>query len=290
MKQPEEIRKTYPGLEALSVEELDDLLQEEFLLSDQDGPDTDLIQAILAEIQIKEGTTTPSEEAQASLEAFFADQDQREAAPEEPTVIPFPHKPKKERTHHRKRWLPSVVAAACLVCFLCAPVAHGSTALESMINWKTSTFSIPKGEEPTGAVAVMTDPDYLEMLYTLQLYTDDSILPHWYPDGAKVEYVESYQLDTCLGYSVGLIDGDQRFSIGVELLLDKRYEGNTVYEKNPGSGEVKYTKKGMPYYTMKNVERNVAIWKIGDAECHISGYVSERDIEHMIESIDMGDE
>ena len=85
MKQPEEIRKTYPGLEALSVEELDDLLQEEFLLSDQDGPDTDLIQAILAEIQIKEGTTTPSEEAQASLEAFFADQDQREAAPEEPT-------------------------------------------------------------------------------------------------------------------------------------------------------------------------------------------------------------
>ncbi|MFR6379091.1 MAG: hypothetical protein ACLUNZ_03920 [Evtepia sp.] len=31
MKQPEEIRKTYPGLEALSVEELDDLLQEEFL-------------------------------------------------------------------------------------------------------------------------------------------------------------------------------------------------------------------------------------------------------------------
>lgn len=41
---------------------------------------------------------------------------------------------------------------------------------------------------------------------------------------------------------------------------------------------------------MKNVERNVAIWKIGDAECHISGYVSERDIEHMIESIDMGDE
>ena len=88
MKQPEEIRKTYPGLEALSVEELDDLLQEEFLLSDQDGPDTDLIQAILAEIQIKEGTTTPSEEAQASLEAFFADQAQREAAPEEPN---FPH-------------------------------------------------------------------------------------------------------------------------------------------------------------------------------------------------------
>ena len=66
MKQPEEIRKTYPGLEALSVEELDDLLQEEFLLSDQDGPDTDLIQAILAEIQIKEGTTTPSSQTRTS--------------------------------------------------------------------------------------------------------------------------------------------------------------------------------------------------------------------------------
>ena len=287
MKQPEEIRKTYPGLEALSVEELDDLLQEEFLLSDQDGPDTDLIQAILAEIQIKEGTTTPSEEAQASLEAFFADQDQREAAPEEPTVIPFPHKPKKERTHHRKRWLPSVVAAACLVCFLCAPAAHGSTALESMINWKKSTFVLSHGEGDTPPV--VTDPEYRNILDTVNSRSEVPLLPTWYPEGTEVNYIEDNSNEYVFDCLINFVQGEQEFSMMI-FIFDENSSISSTYEKNPGSGQVKYTKEGMPYYVMQNMDRNVAVWSTKTAEICISGYVSEKDIDRMVESIDVGDE
>lgn len=287
MKQPEEIRKTYPGLEALSVEELDDLLQEEFLLSDQDGPDTDLIQAILAEIQSKEGTTTPSEEAQASLEAFFADQDQREAAPEEPTVIPFPHKPKKERTHHRKRWLPSVVAAACLVCFLCAPVAHGSTALESMINWNKATFVLPGGED--NRLPVVTDPEYLEVLDEVKSRSDVPLLPTWFPEGTELSTVEKNADDELYVCCMFFTKGEQTFALDV-YLYNEDTNITVTHEKNAGSGQVKYTKKGMPYYVMQNVDRNVAVWSTKRADVSISGYVSERDIDRMIESIDVGDE
>ena len=287
MKQPEEIRKTYPGLEALSVEELDDLLQEEFLLSDQDGPDTDLIQAILAEIQIKEGTTTPSEEAQASLEAFFADQDQREAAPEEPTVIPFPHKPKKERTHHRKRWLPSVVAAACLVCFLCAPVAHGSTALESMINWNKATFVLPGGED--NRLPVVTDPEYLEVLDEVKSRSDVPLLPTWFPEGTELSTVEKNADDELYVCCMFFTKGEQTFALDI-YLYNEDTNITVTHEKNAGSGQVKYTKKGMPYYVMQNVDRNVAVWSTKRADVSISGYVSERDIDRMVESIDVGDE
>lgn len=287
MKQPEEICKTYPGLEALSVEELDDLLQEEFLLSDQDGPDTDLIQAILAEIQTKEGTTTPSEEAQASLEAFFADQAQREAAPEEPTVIPFPHKPKKERTHHRKRWLPSVVAAACLVCFLCAPVAHGSTALESMINWKKSTFVLPGGED--NRLPVVTDPEYLEVLDEVKSRSDVPLLPTWFPEGTELSSVEKNVDDELYVCCMFFTKGEQTFALDV-YLYNEDTNITVTHEKNAGSGQVKYTKKGMPYYVMQNVDRNVAVWSTKKSDVSISGYVSERDIDRMIESIDVGDE
>lgn len=287
MKQPEEIRKTYPGLEALSVEELDDLLQEEFLLSDQDGPDTDLIQAILAEIQIKEGTTTPSEEAQASLEAFFADQDQREAAPEEPTVIPFPHKPKKERTHHRKRWLPSVVAAACLVCFLCAPAAHGSTALESMINWNKATFVLPGGED--NRLPVVTDPEYLEVLDEVKSRSDVPLLPTWFPEGTELSTVEKNADDELYVCCMFFTKGEQTFALDV-YLYNEDTNITVTHEKNAGSGQVKYTKKGMPYYVMQNVDRNVAVWSTKRADVSISGYVSERDIDRMVESIDVGDE
>lgn len=287
MKQPEEIRKTYPGLEALSVEELDDLLQEEFLLSDQDGPDTDLIQAILAEIQIKEGTTTPSEEAQASLEAFFADQDQREAAPEEPTVIPFPHKPKKERTHHRKRWLPSVVAAACLVCFLCAPAAHGSTALESMINWNKATFVLPGGED--NRLSVVTDPEYLEVLDEVKSRSDVPLLPTWFPEGTELSTVEKNADDELYVCCMFFTKGEQTFALDV-YLYNEDTNITVTHEKNAGSGQVKYTKKGMPYYVMQNVDRNVAVWSTKRADVSISGYLSEREIDRMVESIDVGDE
>ena len=287
MKQPEEICKTYPGLEALSVEELDDLLQEEFLLSDQDGPDTDLIQAILAEIQSKEGTTTPSEEAQASLEAFFADQAQREAAPEEPTVIPFPHKPKKERTHQRKRWLPSVVAAACLVCFLCAPVAHGSTALESMINWKKSTFVLSHGEGDTPPV--VTDPEYRNILDTVNSRSEVPLLPTWYPEGTEVNYIEDNSNEYVFDCLINFVQGEQEFSMMI-FIFDENSSISSTYEKNPGSGQVKYTKEGMPYYVMQNMDRNVAVWSTKTAEICISGYVSEKDIDRMVESIDVGDE
>lgn len=287
MKQPEEIRKTYPGLEALSVEELDDLLQEEFLLSDQDGPDTDLIQAILAEIQIKEGTTTPSEEAQASLEAFFADQDQREAAPEEPTVIPFPHKPKKERTHHRKRWLPSVVAAACLVCFLCAPAAHGSTALESMINWNKATFVLPGGED--NRLSVVTDSEYLEVLDEVKSRSDVPLLPTWFPEGTELSSVEKNVDDELYVCCMFFTKGEQTFALDV-YLYNEDTNITVTHEKNAGSGQVKYTKKGMPYYVMQNVDRNVAVWSTKRSDVSISGYLSEREIDRMIESIDVGDE
>lgn len=287
MKQPEEICKTYPGLEALSVEELDDLLQEEFLLSDQDGPDTDLIQAILAEIQTKEGTTTPSEEAQASLEAFFADQAQREAAPEEPTVIPFPHKPKKERTHHRKRWLPSVVAAACLVCFLCAPVAHGSTALESMINWNKATFVLPGGED--NRLPVVTDPEYLEVLDEVKSRSDVPLLPTWFPEGTELSTVEKNADDELYVCCMFFTKGEQTFALDI-YLYNEDTNITVTHEKNAGSGQVKYTKKGMPYYVMQNVDRNVAVWSTKRADVSISGYVSERDIDRMVESIDVGDE
>ena len=287
MKQPEEIRKTYPGLEALSVEELDDLLQEEFLLSDQDGPDTDLIQAILAEIQTKEGTTTPSEEAQASLEAFFADQAQREAVPEEPTVIPFPHKPKKERTHHRKRWLPSVVAAACLVCFLCAPVAHGSTALESMVNWKKATFVLPGGED--NKLPVVTDSEYLEVLDEVKSRSDVPLLPTWFPEGTELSSVEKNVDDELYVCCMFFTKGEQTFALDV-YLYNEDTNITVTHEKNAGSGQVKYTKKGMPYYVMQNVDRNVAVWSTKRSDVSISGYLSEREIDRMIESIDVGDE
>ena len=62
----------------------------------------------------------------------------------------------------------------------------------------------------------------------------------------------------------------------------------STYEKDTNSGSVRYTSNGMPYYTVKNLERNVVIWQGKMSEYCISGYLSEEEIEQMMDSIDLG--
>ena len=45
---------------------------------------------------------------------------------------------------------------------------------------------------------------------------------------------------------------------------------------------------GTPYYVMKNLERNVVIWQGDKEEYCLSGYLTDQEIERMMESISTG--
>ena len=201
-------------------------------------------------------------------------------------VISFPQE--YQLPHKRKRWLTSVVAAACAVFVFCAPVAHGSTILETMTNWKQTTFSTPDQQE-IGTVAVLTNPDYLKVVEAVENATGTALLPNWYPDGMTVEQVEDNSDDNLLSYVIVFSKEKQHFLLSV-LTYDKNSAMNSMYEKNEDSGDVRYTSGGMPYYVMENLERTVVVWKDKTAEYNLSGFLTQDELEYMMNSIDTGDD
>lgn len=286
MKYPENKQGKYRYLEQLSTEELNELLRMEFN-ADEENADPELVLAIMEVIAEREPENTPPIRPEETWKTFQARNltEQPEQTTEEnaelENVVEY-QIPRK-----RKRWLTSVVAAACAVFVFCAPVAHGSTILETMTNWKQTTFSLPNQHE-SGTVAVLTNPDYLKVVEAVKAYTDTPLLPNWYPDGTTVDYVENNSVDGIVDYCVSFSRTEQDFSLYV-LIYDENSSINSTYEKNEDSGSVQYTSDGMPYYVMKNLERTVVVWQRGNAEYSLSGFLTEEEIAYILNSIDLGD-
>ena len=168
MKNPENQQGKYAYLEQLTMEELDELLRLDFNANEEDA-DPELVLAIMEVIMKREPESVPQIKPEETWKTFQArnlteepEQTTDEKAEQEEENIVEYQLPRK-----RKRWLTSVVAAACAVFVFCAPVAHGSTILETMTNWKQSTFSLPNQQE-SGTVAVLTNPDYLKVVETVK--------------------------------------------------------------------------------------------------------------------------
>lgn len=289
MKYPEKQQGKDAYLEQLTTEELDELLRLEFNADEEDA-DPELVLAIMEVIAKREPEDIPPTDPEETWKTFQA---RNLTKPSEQTTEDT--NTKQEETiveyqppHRRKRWFASVVAAACAVFVFCAPVAHGSTILETMTNWKQSTFSLPNQQE-TGTVAVLTNPDYLKVVEAVKAYTDTPLLPNWYPDGTTVDYVENNSDDNVLSYCVSFTRAEQRFSLSV-FTYNEGSSMNSTYEKNENSGSVQYTSGGMPYYVMENMERTVAIWQGDKAEYSLSGFLTEEEIADMLNSIDLGDD
>lgn len=291
MKNPENQQGKYAYLEQLTTEELDELLRLDFNASEEDT-DPELVLAIMEVIMKREPESVPQIKPEETWKTFQArnltEEPENEAEQEEKQekVISFPQE--YQLPHKRKRWLTSVVAAACAVFVFCAPVAHGSTILETMTNWKQTTFSTPDQQE-TGTVAVLTNPDYLKVVEAVENATGTALLPNWYPDGMTVEQVEDNSDDNLLSYVIVFSKEKQHFLLSV-LTYDKNSAMNSMYEKNEDSGDVRYTSGGMPYYVMENLERTVVVWKDKTAEYNLSGFLTQDELEYMMNSIDTGDD
>lgn len=291
MKNPENQQWKYAYLEQLTMEELDELLRLDFNANEEDA-DPELVLAIMEVIMKREPESIPQIKPEETWKTFQArnltEEPENEAEQEEKQekVISFPQE--YQLPHKRKRWLTSVVAAACAVFVFCAPVAHGSTILETMTNWKQTTFSTPDQQE-TGTVAVLTNPDYLKVVEAVENATGTALLPNWYPDGMTVEQVEDNSDDNLLSYVIVFSKEKQHFLLSV-LTYDKNSAMNSMYEKNEDSGDVRYTSGGMPYYVMENLERTVVVWKDKTAEYNLSGFLTQDELEYMMNSIDTGDD
>ncbi len=290
----------YPWLEQLSSEELESLLQQDFV-SGESRSDTDLVMAVL--------DTLDQREAQpANLDAAWETFRTRclrsqETAPEPPSDPPAPSPAAaapasttvvpasapaasflSSQRHPALRRVITVAAAVCvLMCLMTLP-AYASGKLQDHIRWTDETFYFLP-EHPS---AVVNTQEYLYWEQKMRALTDRSVLPTWYPEGSTITRIEETPPLDDFGSKVSVIfqAGDREFLIhNLVYASQEILDLNTPeYEKNPGSPE-EYFSHGIPHYIMGNMERNVAVWRNGLTENLISGYLSVDELKKMIDSI-----
>lgn len=302
MNKPKNTLGKYPWLEQLSTQALEDLLRQDFAAGEGHS-DPDFVAAILEVIAQRtpdEALPVDTDAAWASLRARTLDKP-HDPAPteEEPKVEPFPA-PKRRRP--RRPWV--VAAVVCLmVCLLAVPV-QGQSLLESLVSWTGSTFTfLPQedtGEEPANLPS-LADPSFSareefsdDETYSKVVYqqveeavadlTDRPVLPTWYPEGSLLTRVEENPMDDGYMLLAAFSLNGEEFHICVTAYNSEEEMDTANYEKNEGSPEEYYV-NGIPHYIMGNMARNVAIWRNGNVECSIQGFLTVDQLKQMIDSI-----
>lgn len=289
MKYPTENSKKYPGLEQLSTERLNALLQQDFAASGESGPDLELIQAIMEVIEQRNALEATDEDAEASLRQFHAqsmpqetqstEEPEPEAPSQGPNVISFPSPKKAVKRPRRGLAVAAVVCA--LVCLLVVPAQAGFW--ESFVRWNTETFSF-LSDSSREEDQLFSEAMYLQLKETAAQLTDQPVLPTWYPEGSSIIRVEENPAEDSDGFLAIFLLNGKEFHLSITAYDAEEDMGGRKYEKNDGPPEEYYV-NGIPHYIMGNMDRNVAVWRNGTTECSISGFLSVDEIKQMIDSI-----
>lgn len=284
MKYPTENFENYPGLDQLSTEKLNQLLQREFAASEETGPDTAFIAAILEVIQQRNALEATDEEAEASLAQFHArymtqetPEEPPQPQPEEPSVVPFP----KKKARPLRRGLAVAAVVCVLVCLLVVPAQAGF--LERLFQWNSEQFSF-FSDSSRSQDDLFSDVMYLQVQETVTQLTDRPVLPTWYPEGSSIIRVEENPAEDSENLTVVFSLEGKEFTLSITVYNAEEDMEGRKYEKNDAPPE-EYYANHIPHYIMGNMDRNIAVWRNGTAECFIAGFLPVDTLKQMIDSI-----
>lgn len=188
MNDPKNKLGQYAGLEQLSTQALEDLLQQDFAAG-EDHSNPDLVMAIMEVMEQRTPQAAPAVDVDAAWNASAPEDSAHgtrgEAAGPLPEVAPVPPSaaPQKPRRRKAPRRALAVAAVVCvLVCLSILPV-QGSSLLQNLVQWSDANFSF-LSREPDGTEAVLRSPDYQQVEKTVSELTDRPVLPTWYPPAA----------------------------------------------------------------------------------------------------------
>ena len=277
----ENLNRDFSKYEAMSTEELEEILRLDAEVPEGAQSDTELILYIL-EVLASRGNNTniTGNTAQKAWESF-----QQNYMPEEPQ--------KPVGTKKPVLWMRKLAAAAAVVALLIlVPVSANALTLEEMwdifARWAKETFSFVSGENTEASEPMSDDQrDFTslqEMLY--ENNRDTSIVPTWIPEGFILDKIEKDSSPMREIYTVRYMNGDKKIRVQVISYLSEDIQNHEVEND---SLEI-YIHNGIDYYIFKNVDQFRVFWMVDSYECYIAGEVSLDEIKMMIDSIQKGEE
>ena len=275
----ENLNRDFSKYEAMSTEELEEILRLDAEAPEGAQSDTELVLYILEVLASRRNTNNiTGNTAQEAWESF-----QQNYMPEEPQKPVGMKKP--------VLWMRKLAAAAAVVALLIfIPISARAITLEEMwdifARWAKETFSFVSGGSAEVSEPMSDDQrDFTSLQEMLQAHKRDvSIVPTWIPEGFVLDKIEKDSSPMREIYTVRYMNGDKKIRVQVISYLSEDIQNHEVEND---SLEI-YIHNGIDYYIFKNVDQFRAFWTVDSYECDISGDVSIGELKMMIESIQKG--
>lgn len=275
----ENLNRDFSKYEAMSTEELEEILRLDAEAPEGAQSDTELVLYILEVLASRRNTNNITGNiAQEAWESF-----QQNYMPEEPQ--------KPAETKKPVFWMRKLAAASAVVALLIfIPISARALTLEEMwdifARWAKETFSFVSGESTEVSEPSPQDEDEYSSMQELLLeeMRDSSIVPTWIPEGFELAQIEKDSSPMREIYTARYMNGEAVLRILVTSYLSEDIRNHEI-ENDPV--EI-YTHNGIDYYILKNEEQLRTFWMVDSYECDISGDVSIDELKMMIDSIQKG--
>jgi len=275
----ENLNRDFSKYEAMSSEELEEILRLDTKAPEGAQSDTELILYILEVLASRRNNTNiTGNTAQTAWESFQQNY--------------MPEGPQKSAEKKPVLWIRKLVAAAAVVALLIyIPISASALTLEEVWNifaqWARETFSFVSGENMEVSEPMPGDQREFSSLQELlqNEMRDSSLAPTWIPEGFVLDKIEKYSSPMQEIYMARYMNSNATIRIQVishlsEDILNHEIENDPV--------EI-YKHNGIDYYIFENEGQLRAFWLVDSYECDISGDVSIDELKMMIDSIRKGE-
>jgi hypothetical protein len=281
----------YPALAKLSIEELQNLLSQDFYSSDD--VDMEYITAILAVIEQREAENIEAEvfDIETGWKSFEESYmcakitEPNFHKTEEPAIY------KTFKRSKRKIW--QMAAAAVMVVFLGGVItaqALGYNIFQVIAQWTDELFilrgTVEEHAPPKDMIEIPPDMEFetiREVLDELDVLLP--VVPHWHPDGFVQTHLQVLQqLPDFTMVDAVFENEDRLFIIGLTI-YNELSERHTMYFPKDDSPVREYISWGIMHYIFSNNDNIVAVWEYDNVEGSITGSITEDELIRMIDSI-----
>lgn len=275
-------------LRDLPTEELERLLQQDFIMNEDSESDMDYTMAIMEVIMSRE--KRDPEERQQMIDAAWEDFQENyhgQSAAYEPVPIPeydssaIPQVNPVPRKTTLRRIIGITAVAAVIICLLVS-FASASGWLKALVTWTSETFSFVSPKRDVENLEL--DDPYQNLRLEVADFTDLEVVPTWAPEGTAMENDVRIQERQ----EVTIIESAFISDSGSFTLRYRIYD--TIPKEYPISYEwitehTHYVHNGIEYHIANNYADSSVSWINDGVECMIQGDLSEDDLKQMVDSI-----
>lgn len=293
--------RDFSVFDQMDTEDLRQLLAQDSCLPENEGSDLDAILYIMGVIE-KRGAQQPVDRADAATawntfnQYYRPGADGRSLYADEAEDEIDSASPQKPPTVHRRRrtfWRTAGTVAAAVMIVFSATLTSNAVGFDlwgAIATWTGETFSFsqpavepadvtPPGVEAGAAGDGVFAGSLQEALTSHGI--DTQVAPTWVPAGYELRTVRINEMSVSTIFYAEYWDDDLLLRVRIR---EATTISSTIFEKDD-TPVVIHEAGGREHYIMSNNQSLTAVWAAGPCECSISGFVSEKEMKKMIDSI-----